>query len=517
MAAVAVVFDGTRLTAADATTGFTADSATPTQETDYFYQGTASVSAQVKTAETGFYYNPGGANLSSPQRVWLLKAIITNPAALDGNGLLSRIGHLLPTPAYHVYNIYSASTYPIQGGWQIIPIDPNVSVHRTSTVGSPNLASVTWMGLRADCSVTAKAPNLAMDAVDVITNGTGLTLTGGDGGSTDGTFNDFVTSDEGTSGNRWGVVSTREGVLYVNGVLTIGTATATEFTDSNRVLVFPSSRVDTGFCGVDFGLQSASTIITVSNSVFRGRGTQGTPDTRPDYTVTGTSGTLSITGSTFNTFRNIDLTSKATFTSCSFLSGLKLTQSSGVLTSCVISGATTGDGVAFITSDDPSKISGCSFIFSDGHAIEITTTGTYTFSGNQFSGYGSAGTNDAAIYNNSGGAVTLNITGGGSTPTVRNGSGASTTVNANVQVTLTGLKNPSEVRVFSAGTTTEISGTGGENITSGTHVFSISSGQSVDIVILALGFQNMRILSYSTTADATIPISQVIDRQYANT
>ena len=37
---------------------------------------------------------------------------------------------------------------------------------------------------------------------------------------------------------------------------------------------------------------------------------------------------------------------------------------------------------------------------------------------------GADGTTDAAIYNNSGGAITLNISGGGDTPTVRNGASA---------------------------------------------------------------------------------------------
>jgi hypothetical protein len=144
------------------------------------------------------------------------------------------------------------------------------------------------------------------------------------------------------------------------------------------------------------------------------------------------------------------------------------------------------------------------------------TPGTYTFSGNLFSGYGSDSTTNAAVYNNSGGSVTLNISGGGSTPTVRNGTGASTTLNNSVTVTLTGLKNPSEVRVFNARTTTERSGTGVENVTSGMHAFSLPAGTAVDISILSLGYQNMRILNYSTTSDTAIPISQVLDRQYTN-
>jgi hypothetical protein len=85
-----------------------------------------------------------------------------------------------------------------------------------------------------------------------------------------------------------------------------------------------------------------------------------------------------------------------------------------------------------------------------------------------------------------------------------------------ITISLTGLKNPSEVRVFEAGTTTEIIGTGAENVTGGSHAFSVQAGQSLDISILALGYQNLRLLAYSSATSAIVPISQVLDRQYAN-
>lgn len=62
---------------------------------------------------------------------------------------------------------------------------------------------------------------------------------------------------------------------------------------------------------------------------------------------------------------------------------------------------------------------------------------TYTFAGNTFSGYGAGGTNDAALFNNTGGTLTLNITNGGDTPTVRNGAGASTVLNNTVTLSVT--------------------------------------------------------------------------------
>lgn len=86
-------------------------------------------------------------------------------------------------------------------------------------------------------------------------------------------------------------------------------------------------------------------------------------------------------------------------------------------------------------------------------------------------------------------------------------------------LTLTGLQNPSEVRVFNAGTTTEVPDTGEESVTDGTFSGSIdiASYPTVDISILSLGYQNTRLLSIPVpAAGVSIPVQQVLDRQYAN-
>lgn len=106
-------------------------------------------------------------------------------------------------------------------------------------------------------------------------------------------------------------------------------------------------------------------------------------------------------------------------------------------------------GYAAVTTPAPEKISNCSFVQggSGGHAIEVTQPGTFAFVGNTFAGYGLDGTTDAAIYNNSGGHVVLNVSGGGDAPTVRNGTGATTDVISGAQVTVVGLAAGSQVKV----------------------------------------------------------------------
>jgi len=286
MAVVSVSFDGTRVNDAELTTNWTS----ATQETEFVYQGTYSNSVQVKQTEAGeYYYNAGTSHdySTNPSKVWIAKAWITNYGALDGSGLVLEIGTGARS-AYYRYFIYTAATYPITGGWLLIPIDPSLAGYRDATTGSPTLSTINFYGIRADFSTTSRTQNVAMDAIDFVSTGTGLTLVGGDGGDTDGTFLSFVSSDEGTNTNRWGIVSTKEGILYVLGVLTIGTATATGFTDSNRTLVFPNGRFTTGFQGVDINLSHASTIVSFSACSFIGRGSRGYADFDSTGDINGT-------------------------------------------------------------------------------------------------------------------------------------------------------------------------------------------------------------------------------------
>lgn len=81
-------------------------------------------------------------------------------------------------------------------------------------------------------------------------------------------------------------------------------------------------------------------------------------------------------------------------------------------------------------------------------------------------------------------------------------------------LTLTGLKNPTEVRVYEAGTEIEVAGQ--EDVITGTFSASVQV-PSVDIVIHSLGFLNQRLTNIDTSSgNVTLPIQQQIDRQYFN-
>jgi len=523
MATFTVTWDASaygRLDTAESLTNWASIGATSdTVEPDYFYQGSNCISCQVKTAEVGFECHPGAIDMETTPRVFLAKIIQTNWGKIDGTGLQLRIGS--DDTNYYYYYVFDAASYPIAGGWQVWPIDPNISGYRDGTASSPDLANADYFAILSDASATAKAPNLGMDAIDVMDSGTGLTGVGGDGVSTDGKFVDYSNLDEGVSTNRWGIVQTREGVYYVLGRLTIGSAAACEFTDQRKVMIFPDGWVNAGFFGIDFDLSHASTVITITGCTFVGKGGIVTTDTRPTYTVTGTSGEATFTGCAFRTFATITLTAKAQLISCILNRGASvLTGSGGSLDGCTIDEPQVITNVAFVTTDDLEDISNCSFT-SDGtgHAIELTSaTGSpFTFVGNTFTDYATdAGTaGDRAIFNDTGAAIIINVS-GGDTPSIRNGISASTTVNNTAKLTFTPLITGTEVRIFQAGTQTEESGV---ESSGATHEwdYDIPSTFDFDVRIIKPGYKIIELYGLALTdTNANFPVNQEVQPAYHN-
>jgi hypothetical protein len=496
MAVASVSFDGTRIDHADALGTLWDDlgGGKTNLEPDFVYQRASgvdgAVSEKIGTTEGGVKYYDSGTttSFSTNSKTWIAKHIATNKDALNNigvNGGILEIGSG-DRANYYRYYIVGGDTYPKRGGWLISPINPNVTAHRDNTIGTPALGSVDNYNWACDFNATSKAENVAMDAIDVIDNGTGLTLVGGDGASADGVFDDFVSTDEGTLANSWGIVQTFAGTVEsgmgITGTLTIGSATATVFNDSNKALFFFGGRVAAGFSGLDIDLGNSANQVDLTNCSFTGLGVSdrkqffdstdslnattdlittdqahgyetgeavlyskeggtaatgltdateywvevasattfamhtsrqnaitaatrvaltpaGTenhsvtrqPDTRPDYTVTNTTGIhADATGCLFVAFRTHTLNADATLEGCTLVNCGDMVLGGGTLTDCTVNAPTTTEGVAYIVTATPAAISGASFIAGDeGHALEITsTTGSpFTYSGNTHTGY----------------------------------------------------------------------------------------------------------------------------------
>ncbi len=472
MTVVAVSANNTRVEDGENATGWSSIGGGPggAAEGSFFYQGALLFNRKVTSSTgAGFYYTPtsdGGSAqdmTAAATKTWLAKVIVTDYGGLQPtNGFRLRIGS--SSTAYYEYVVAGTNsplsayqTYPAQGGFIIIPIDPNIAGYRDSTSGTPTLTSVDYFAtVAAFASSQAKSENVGCDAIDL---GTGLTLVGGGGADPAGTFDDYVSFDQGTVNNRYGYVRKVNGTILAFGTLTIGTATAAVFTDTSSIVMFPDGYFAAGWSGVAVDLQNASTAVTIGAQLI-GLGDATVVDTRPDHTVTGTAGTYAFTGQLLS-HRNVtvaDNPTNITFSNCvvecvllaSGSSGgrinfqnstLRTLSTSGVATMVLGAGSGSFDLPTSTFTNNTVEQGGT------GHAIEITATGTYTFDSLTFSGYGADGTNDAAVYNSSGGAVTINVIGSGNTPTVRNSTGSSTTVNLSKSLVVSGMVDGSEVTV----------------------------------------------------------------------
>ena len=504
------------ITEAESTTGVTAiggGSSGLNQEQEYFIQNTACISKNGwnNTTPRGFVFDSGTAFSIDSGSAIFYWAIWAAPNALNnqstgGIQFLAGVG----SADFNGYYVKGADTYTY-GGWFNIPVDPEFATADV-TVGTPT-AFTNWdsVGIRViqNGNVTKGSPM----GLDAVRHGRRLRIIDGDA-TAYGTFlSASIRNDE--QNNRWGLFQAIDGGFLQQGIFQIGSSSAAcDFRDSNRSISIANTEyVSPSFNRFEF--VNTGTNVEWNTINIAALGTQSPGDFYIQDNITGSFDTCNFSNMGF-----FEARPNTTFTTNTWRNCKELTQSGSAIDDCTISAANTVAGDAFIISDDPANISNNTFNYSDGHAIEITTTGTYTFANNTFNNYLADNTSGSAVFNNSGGAVTLNVTAGGGAITVRNGGGSSTTINNNVSVTLTQMRDNTEVRVYADGTTTELAGI--ENATVGTtdnreFTFSLPAGTIVDIVIISIEYENQRIENFTIPiSDSEQVIQQRFDRNYLN-
>ena len=298
------------------------------------------------------------------------------------------------------------------------------------------------------------------------------------------------------------------------GSLQIGaTGESTFFSDSEKSVAFPplangTTRLATyrEVVGFDFLSQSGDEL-TLKNSQIGASG-----PFRVDYTLSGLA-THNFDGNTY-VFGNVNLDVDDTFSRQLFVGGNGIIDNGAeVRNSTLIVNVDVPADDGMITWRSSTDISGCAFEAADdlvdGHAIIIETPGTYTFDSLTFTGFGANGTDTAALFNNSGGSVTINVTGGGQSPTVRNGSGASTTVQNAVTLEVTGLETGARVRIEETDGTLISDGTesGGEYSDS----YNYGSDTPVFIIVRLYGYLPIRQPATITSAGLAVQVQMVED------
>jgi len=231
------------------------------------------------------------------------------------------------------------------------------------------------------------------------------------------------------------------------------------------------------------------------------------------------------------TLRNIGTTGG--FQSMSFIDCDQIAQNGATLNNVTVSG--TLHATAALLSNDPSKISNSTFVSSGTkHAIELTAAcagQSYSFTGNIFTGYATSdgSTGNEVLYNNSGGAVTINHSGTTGTISVRNGAGASTTVAVSTTLTIeirdsddgTLITKDCEVTVVKVSDESTLFQEDGitDGITS--YSYSTGAGTAVYINVLNVGdsskrYQNKVVFLTLSASSETAKVFLDTDRIYSN-
>ena len=216
--------------------------------------------------------------------------------------------------------------------------------------------------------------------------------------------------------------------------------TDVSFTDSEKSLAFPP--LANGTTTFETYLETIGvTLNATSGSSINVTNTQIGASLPYDFEAIIVSGaTVDLTGNAY-VFANAVLDSDINYNRQLFVGGQGVKDNdSEVRNSTFIVNSQLGANNGIIDWEGTTDIESSTFELSSGtttgHGIKFAATGTYTLNDLTFNSFGADGTNTAAIFNDSGGAVTVNIT-NGAAPTVRNGAGASTTVNVIAPITVT--------------------------------------------------------------------------------
>ena len=441
----------TLLNDASAITGWTGDDAvTVTSNAGDFYEGTEALSTQLSNAlEQMHTTSIGGTRSMTDASVWILVKDNLQSAKASGGG------QVVLTDGTDLIGFYTNGNddpgLSLPSYYNCLKLDVSnrsaLSANAyTGVIANLTVASITGVGYGTihQSKANGAIDNVWIDASYFIANTSyALTINGGTVGTPEA-WSD-VAGDDVTNG--WGMVANLQGSKYdINASWQWGdTANADSYFEAANFQVYIDARdMGTGNFLVRTIAGTGTNSLVLTDGIFQNLGTP----TVWDLSDTDMN-TLAFTRVTFNGIGAMTCPVNATgkdfvgvvYNNCGLMAPNGM--------DCVglsFNGALDALGAMLLdTAGDSDNVLGATFV-SDGtgHAIYITAAGTYDFIDFFFTGYSGTGT-DAAVYNNSGGAVTINVL-GGDTPTVRNGTSATTTINNSVALVSDGLFEGTAVR-----------------------------------------------------------------------
>ena len=351
--------------------------------------------------------------------------------------------------------------YPPAGGIGFIPIhlDPNRTPETGGTTDITAIGATEGIGIEATVgSLSSNLDNMFTDSITYGSAGYALTATAN--------IAQVATAEAVITTGKRGILLEQDGIYFCYSRLVIGssshptlTSVSTQYSDTNETIVFPDQTlVATDYMGLTHDLGNAATTVAYTGVTIQSANVTGA-SRRPDFVVSNTSGSLTLTNCNLLGMRLITLNSACSVTGGT-LDAVEITQGSADIENLTINTRSTAN-VAVI--DDPTfgvstDLNNVDFIQKGtGHAIEITSAGQYTFTNLTFTDYsgtagenltGNSGSSAAAILNSSNADVTI-VVSGGDVPSIRNsGASSRTFVQNNATVSLTRLLGNTEISVL---------------------------------------------------------------------
>lgn len=434
--------------------------------------------------------------------------------------------------------------YPY-GGWQNVAIDPQRDASWSD--GPPTAGTYTDIAFLPN---VVSAPSRGQSLVaDAIRWGRGeITLTGTTGPA--GTFDSVALANDSVNA-RFGLFQNQGGSYLWKGKMTFGTASsALTFDDQNvNIQIDDTRQVYAGFN--EFEINNASTSVTWNNiTISKVKYLESLDfDSSKGILTVNDGATFTCNNSTFIDMDRFFLDSNCTMTGDTWRRCNAVLQGGATFSGGTLENTT--DSAALIIADSAGlglNVLTTSFVRETGntsHAVKVTDIVVGDISrdwNNTFTGYtggtagtvsGPSGVDSAVLEVNvaSGSELTLNISPTADIPSVQNLGSGDVTVVAAVTVTLTGIKDNTEARIFNTGTTTELAGveslsggvgTGINNGTAGgstndnSFAFSTTVGTGLDIRLINIAdWVHDDIINYIVpSGGGTVPISSRPERVY---
>lgn len=254
--ALTITTDLTVITTAETVTGWTTYGAGGAGalaiEPDFFAQGSNCISRGVSGAATnkGMSFDIGAGttlNFTTTHAgklvyVWMRCNTPTLADTRVAGGVRIVIGSGATAPAdaagvWSAWYVDGSETIATEQGWKCYVIDPTLPPS-TTFGGGVDLTAARWFGGVMRSVATAKGQNFG---VDQISYGLGELRCRGTNTTEGAGFAEMNTADYGTPANRYGIISERGGIFYVQGKLVLGdgvSTNSTDFTSQDELVVW---------------------------------------------------------------------------------------------------------------------------------------------------------------------------------------------------------------------------------------------------------------------------------------